>query len=1062
MARFFIDRPIFAIVIAILASLAGALAIVSMPIEQYPTIAPPSIQITATYPGASAETVENTVVQVIEQQMSGLGNLLYLASNSDDSGQATTTLTFAAGTNPDIAQVQVQNKLQLATPLLPAQVQQAGIRVTQSSNGYLLVAGFVSADNSMSRYDIANYVVSHLQDPLSRINGVGNFNVFGTQYAMRIWLDTDKLNSFALTPVDVTAAIQNQNIQVAGGQLGGTPAPPTQRLTATITEATLLHTPAEFGGILLKVEPDGSQVRVRDVARVELGAESYFVDSRYNGQPASGIGIQLAPGANALATANAVRARIDEMAPYFPHGLQVVYPYDTTPFVRISITEVVKTLFEGIVLVFLVMYLFLQNLRATLIPTIAVPVVLLGTFGVMWAFGFTINTLSMFGLVLAIGLLVDDAIVVVENVERVMSEEGLSPLEATRKAMGQITGALVGVAVVLCAVFVPMAFSSGSVGAIYRQFSLTIVAAMVLSVLVALILTPALCATILKPIPQGHHEEKKGFFGWFNRTFATSQKKYHSGVEHVIKRSGRWLIIYLVVIVAVGMLFVRLPKSFLPDEDQGTMFVLVQAPVGSTQERTAKVLLDVQNYLLNDEKAIVESVFTVNGFSFAGRGQNSGLVFVRMKDYAQRQKANEKVQALVGRMFGHFAGYKDAMVFPVNPPSIPELGTASGFDFELQDRAGVGHAKLMEARNMLLGMAAQDPMLAQVRPNGLNDTPQFKVNIDREKANALGVTTADVDQTFSVAWASQFINNFLDTDNRIKKVYVQGEAKFRMNPEDLNAWYVRNSAGGMVPFSAFASGQWIYGSPKLERYNGISAVEIQGAAAPGKSTGQAMAAIEAIAAKLPAGIGYEWTGLSYQERQSGSQAPILYGISILVVFLCLAALYESWSIPFAVIMVVPLGILGALLAATLRGLENDVFFQVGLLTTVGLSAKNAILIVEFARELRNQGMGTIEAAVEAARQRLRPILMTSLAFILGVLPLAISNGAGSASQHAIGTGVIGGMLTATFLAIFMIPMFFVVISKFSKSKDAPASGPDGGNGGNDGSGGNGGMAKEGH
>jgi multidrug efflux pump len=607
-----------------------------------------------------------------------------------------------------------------------------------------------------------------------------------------------------------------------------------------------------------------------------------------------------------------------------------------------------------------------------------------------------------------------------------------------------------------------VAFSGGSVGAIYRQFSLTIVAAMVLSVLVALILTPALCATILKPIPQGHHEEKKGFFGWFNRTFATSQKKYHSGVEHVIKRSGRWLIIYLVVIVAVGMLFVRLPKSFLPDEDQGTMFVLVQAPVGSTQERTAKVLLDVQNYLLNDEKAIVESVFTVNGFSFAGRGQNSGLVFVRMKDYAQRQKANEKVQALVGRMFGHFAGYKDAMVFPVNPPSIPELGTASGFDFELQDRAGVGHAKLMEARNMLLGMAAQDPMLAQVRPNGLNDTPQFKVNIDREKANALGVTTADVDQTFSVAWASQFINNFLDTDNRIKKVYVQGEAKFRMNPEDLNAWYVRNSAGGMVPFSAFASGQWIYGSPKLERYNGISAVEIQGAAAPGKSTGQAMAAIEAIAAKLPAGIGYEWTGLSYQERQSGSQAPILYGISILVVFLCLAALYESWSIPFAVIMVVPLGILGALLAATLRGLENDVFFQVGLLTTVGLSAKNAILIVEFARELRNQGMGTIEAAVEAARQRLRPILMTSLAFILGVLPLAISNGAGSASQHAIGTGVIGGMLTATFLAIFMIPMFFVVISKFSKSKDAPASGPDGGNGGNDGSGGNGGMAKEGH
>ncbi|CDY79903.1 RND efflux system, inner membrane transporter CmeB [Caballeronia glathei] len=1059
MAKFFIDRPIFAWVIAIILMLAGIASIFNLPVAQYPTIAPPAVQISATYPGASATTVENTVTQVIEQQMSGLDHLLYLSSTSDDSGTATITLTFAAGTNPDIAQVQVQNKLQLATPLLPQVVQQLGTKVTKSSSSFLLVMAFVSETGTMSKYDLANYVASKVQDPISRIDGVGTVTLFGTQYAMRVWLDATKLTNYSLTPVDVKNAITAQNVQVAGGSLGGTPSVPGQMLQATITEATLLQTPEQFGNILLKVNQDGSQVRLKDVSRIELGGENYNFDTKYNGAPTAGFGIQLATGANALNTAKLVRAKIDDLSKYFPPGLVVKYPYDTTPFVKLSIEEVVKTLIEGIVLVFLVMYLFLQNLRATLIPTIAVPVVLLGTFAIMSIVGFSINTLSMFGLVLAIGLLVDDAIVVVENVERVMAEEGLSPRDATRKAMEQITGALVGVALVLSAVFVPVAFSGGSVGAIYRQFSLTIVAAMVLSVLVALILTPALCATILKPIPQGHHEEKKGFFGWFNRTFATSQKKYHSGVEHVIKRSGRWLIIYLVVIVAVGMLFVRLPKSFLPDEDQGTMFVLVQAPVGSTQERTAKVLLDVQNYLLNDEKAIVESVFTVNGFSFAGRGQNSGLVFVRMKDYAQRQKANEKVQALVGRMFGHFAGYKDAMVFPVNPPSIPELGTASGFDFELQDRAGVGHAKLMEARNMLLGMAAQDPMLAQVRPNGLNDTPQFKVNIDREKANALGVTTADVDQTFSVAWASQFINNFLDTDNRIKKVYVQGEAKFRMNPEDLNAWYVRNSAGGMVPFSAFASGQWIYGSPKLERYNGISAVEIQGAAAPGKSTGQAMAAIEAIAAKLPAGIGYEWTGLSYQERQSGSQAPILYGISILVVFLCLAALYESWSIPFAVIMVVPLGILGALLAATLRGLENDVFFQVGLLTTVGLSAKNAILIVEFARELRNQGMGTIEAAVEAARQRLRPILMTSLAFILGVLPLAISNGAGSASQHAIGTGVIGGMLTATFLAIFMIPMFFVVISKFSKSKDAPASGPDGGNGGNDGSGG---MAKEGH
>jgi multidrug efflux pump len=896
----------------------------------------------------------------------------------------------------------------------------------------------------MSKYDLANYVASKVQDPVSRIDGVGTVTLFGSQYAMRIWLDATKLNNFKLTPVDVSAAIAAQNVQVAGGGLGGTPSVPGQMLQATITESTLLQTPEQFGNILLKVNPDGSQVRLKDVSHIELGGENYNFDTKYNGQPTAGFGIQLATGANALNTATAVRAKVAELSKYFPPGLVVKYPYDTTPFVRLSIEEVVKTLIEGIVLVFLVMYLFLQNLRATLIPTIAVPVVLLGTFAIMGLVGFSINTLSMFGLVLAIGLLVDDAIVVVENVERVMAEEGLSPRDATRKAMDQITGALVGVALVLSAVFVPVAFSGGSVGAIYRQFSLTIVAAMILSVLTALILTPALCATILKPIDRDHHAApKKGFFGWFNRNFERSQKKYHSGVEHVIKRSGRWLIIYLVVVVAVGFLFLRLPKSFLPDEDQGTMFVIVQAPAGSTQERTAKILADVSDWLLNDQKSVVEAVFTVNGFSFAGRGQNAGLVFVRMKDYAQRQHADQKVGALVGRMYGHFASYKDALIIPINPPSIPELGTAAGFDFELEDRSGLGHEKLMQARNMLLGMAAKDPTLAQVRPNGLNDTPQFKVDIDREKANALGVLAADIDQTFSIAWGSSYVNNFLDVDNRIKKVYVQGDSKFRMNPEDLNAWYLRNSSGGMVPFGAFGSGKWIFGSPKLERYNGISAVEIQGAAAPGKSTGQAMKAIEAIAAKLPAGIGYEWTGLSYQEIQSGSQAPILYGISILVVFLCLAALYESWSIPFSVIMVVPLGVLGALLAATLRGLENDVFFQVGLLTTVGLSAKNAILIVEFAQDLRHQGMGTIEAAVEAARLRLRPILMTSLAFILGVLPLAISNGAGSASQHAIGTGVIGGMLTATFLAIFMIPMFFVVVSKISKSKDTP-HGPDDG------------------
>jgi multidrug efflux pump len=1035
MAKFFIDRPIFAIVIAILVMLAGGLSILSMPIEQYPTIAPPSIQITATYPGASAETVENTVVQVIEQHMNGLDHLLYISSNSDDSGTSTTTLTFAAGTNADIAQVQVQNKLQLATPSLPPQVQQAGIQVTKSSNGYLLVAGFVSSDNSMSRYDIANYVVSHLQDPLSRLNGVGAFNVFGTQYAMRIWLDTDKLNSFALTPVDVTTAIQNQNVQVAGGQLGGTPAPPTQRLTATISEATLLHTPAEFENILLKANPDGSEVRIRDVAHIELGAESYFIDSRYNGQPASGIGIQLAPGANALATASAVRARISELAPYFPHGLQVVYPYDTTPFVKISITEVVKTLFEGILLVFLVMYLFLQNLRATLIPTIAVPVVLLGTFGVMAAFGFTINTLTMFGLVLAIGLLVDDAIVVVENAERVMSEEGLSPRAATGKAMGQITGALVGVAVVLSAVFVPVAFSGGSVGAIYRQFSLTIVSAMLLSVFVALSLTPALCVLILKPVSKGADASKRGFFGGFNRAFDSGRDKYVSGIRRVINRFDRWLLIYAALIIAVGLLFVRLPAGFLPVEDQGIAYIQVQTPAGTTQGRTQRALDDVASYMLHQEAAAVDSAFEINGLNFAGRGQTQGMVFVRFKDWSLRTRADLKVQAVLARAAKHFASYQDAVIVPINPPAIPALGTASGFDFELEDRGGLGHDKLMQARDQLLAMAKQDSNLALVRPNGLNDNPMYKIDIDRQKASAFGISLSDVDQTFSIAWGSKYVNNFLDADGRIKRVYVQADAPFRMNPEDLGTLYVRNTKGSMVPFTSFATGSWIYGSPKLERYNGVPSVEIQGQAAPGQSTGQAMAEMQKLAQKLPAGIGYEWTGVSLQQQQSGSQAPMLYGLSILVVFLALAALYESWSVPISVIMVVPLGILGALAAATALHLENDVYFHVGLLTTIGLSSKNAILIVEFARDLEAKGRSAIEAAVEAAHLRLRPILMTSLAFVLGVLPLAIANGAGSGSENAVGRGVIGGMLSATFLAPFLIPMFFFVITeKLFKSR----------------------------
>ena len=1027
MSKFFIDRPIFAIVIALLVMLAGALSIVAMPIEQYPTIAPPSIQIGASYPGASAQTVENTVVQVIEQQMSGLNNLLYLSSTSDDTGQASVTLTFAAGTNPDIAQVQVQNKLQLATPLLPTAVQQAGVRVTQSSTGFLLVAGFVSSDNSMSRYDIANYVVSHLQDPLSRINGVGNYNVFGSQYAMRIWLDADKLNSFALTPVDVSAAIQAQNVQVAGGQLGGTPAPPTQRLTAAITEATLLRTPTEFGNILLKVDPDGSQVRIRDVARVELGAETYYVDSRYNGQPASGIGIQLAPGANALATAKLVKARIDELSRYFPPGLQVVYPYDTTPFVSISIQEVVKTLLEGIALVFLVMYLFLQNFRATLIPTIAVPVVLLGTFGILKAFGFTINTLSMFGMVLAIGLLVDDAIVVVENVERVMAEEGLSAVEATRKAMGQITGALVGVAVVLSAVFIPVAFSSGTVGGIYRQFSLTIVSAMLLSVFVALSLTPALCATILKPIARAGEGPEKGFFGAFNRGFERARDRYLGGVRHVIGRSGRWLLVYGAVIVAVGWLFVRMPTGFLPVEDQGIAFIQVQAPVGATQGQTQNALSDVSDYLLKDEAAAVEATFQINGFNFAGRSQSLGMVFVRFKDWAQRTSPDLTAQAVLARTAKHFASYQQALVVPVNPPAIPALGTAAGFDLELEDRGGVGHDQLVQARDQLLAMARQDPNLALVRANGLPDNPSYKIDIDREKAAAFGINLADVDQTFSIAWGSRYVNNFLDTDGRIKKVYVQADAPFRMNPEDLRTLYVRNNKGSMVPFTSFATGAWTYGSPKLERYNGVSSFEIQGQAAAGQSSGQSMAVMQSLAQKLPQGIGYEWTGISLQQQQSSSQAPLLYGLSLIVVLLALAALYESWSIPISVIMVVPIGILGALAAASALHLENDVYFQVGLLTTIGLSSKNAILIVEFARDLEHAGRSIVEAALEACRLRLRPILMTSFAFIMGVLPLVFSSGAGSEMRHAMGVAVFSGMLGVTFFGLFLTPVFYVLL-----------------------------------
>ncbi|WP_130834253.1 efflux RND transporter permease subunit [[Erwinia] mediterraneensis] len=1036
MAKFFIDRPIFAWVIAIIVMLAGALSILKLPIEQYPNVAPPAVQIRAAYPGADAKTLQDSVTQVIEQNMNGIDGLMYFSSNSDSSGNLQLTLSFESGTDPDIAQVQVQNKLQLAMPLLPQEVQQQGIQVQKSSSSFLMVAGFVSEDGSMTQNDIADFVASNIKDPISRTSGVGDTQIFGAQYAMRIWMDPSKLNNYQLTPVDVINAINTQNAQVAAGQLGGAPAAPNQQLNASIIAQTRLTSTEEFGKILLKVNSDGSQVRLRDVARMELGGENYEVIARFNGKPASGIGIKLATGANALDTATAVKAELGRLQSTFPAGLKVVYPYDTTPFVKISINEVVKTLFEAILLVFLVMYLFLQNFRATLIPTIAVPVVLLGTFAIINAFGYSINTLTMFGMVLAIGLLVDDAIVVVENVERVMAEEGLPPKEATRRSMEQIQGALVGIALVLSAVFIPMAFFGGSTGVIYRQFSITIVSAMVLSVLVALILTPALCATLLKPIKAGDHGKTGGFFGWFNRLFNKSTDHYVDSVGHIVRSTGRYLLIYLLIVIGMAYLFLRLPSSFLPEEDQGLLLAQAQLPAGATQQRTQKVMDQITDYFLTKEKDTVQSVFTVNGFGFSGRGQNTGIAFVSLKPWDERASSDMKVPAIAGRAMQALGAIKDAMVIPFNLPAIIELGNATGFDFQLIDQANLGHEKLTQARNQLLGMVAQHPdTLVGVRPNGLEDTPQYKLIIDQEKAQALGVALSDINTTLRASWGGTYVNDFIDR-GRVKKVYVMGEAQSRMLPEDIGKWYVRNNVGEMVPFSAFSSARWQYGSPRLERYNGLPSMEILGQAAPGKSSGDAMALMEELASQLPTGIGYDWTGMSYQERLSGNQAPALYAISLIVVFLCLAALYESWSIPFSVMLVVPLGVVGALLFTTLRGLSNDVYFVVGLLTTIGLSAKNAILIVEFAKDLmEKEGKGLIEATLEASRMRLRPILMTSLAFILGVLPLAISTGAGSGAQNAVGTGVMGGMIAATALAIFFVPVFFVVVRRrFGKNK----------------------------
>lgn len=1038
MARYFIDRPVFAWVIAIIIMLAGALALRTLPVAQYPDIAPPAIAISVNYPGASAATVQSSVVQVIEQQMNGIDNLIYFGSESTKDGSMTITLTFRQGTDPDVAQVQVQNKLALATPLLPQEVQQQGIRVAKSTRNFMLVVGFVSSDGSMSDRDIADYIVSTVQDPVSRTPGVGDFQVFGSQYAMRIWLDPAKLNNYHLTPVDVRAAIAAQNVQISAGELGARPADENQQINATVIGPTRLETPEEFGNILLKVNPDGGQVRLHDVAKVELGGENYALSAKFNGKPASAMAVRLATGANALDAVANVKQTIDGLKPTMPAGLEVVYPLDTAPFVKISIMEVVKTLFEAVLLVFCVMYLFLQNFRATLIPTIAVPIVLLGTFGVLAAFGFSINTLTMFGMVLAIGLLVDDAIVVVENVERVMSEEGLSPLEATRKSMDQITGALIAIGLVLSAVFVPMAFFGGSTGVIYRQFSITIVSAMALSVVVAIVLTPSLCATLMKPVEKGHMQHRRGFFGWFNRMFDAGTNRYEGAVKHILRRTGRYVVLYLAIVGAMLVLFARLPKSFLPEEDQGRMFALVTLPPGSTISNTERVLDSVRTFLLEDEKANVEGVFTVAGFSFAGRGQNVGLAFIKLRNWDDRPGRENRVQAIANRMTGKFWPLREAMVFGIAPPAVMELGNASGFDFQLMDIGNVGHDTLMDARNQLLGMAAENPALAGVRPNGLDDEPQYHIDIDREKASALGLTIADVNATLSAAWGSSYVNDFVDR-GRVKRVFVQGEAGSRMTPEDFGAWYVRNKSGQMVPFSAFSTGSWVYGSPRLERYNGRPSMQIQGSAAPGLSSGAAMDAMEEIAAKLPPGIGFEWTGLSYEERAAGAQAGSLYLVSMVVVFLCLAALYESWSIPAAVMLAVPLGVFGAVLATWLRGLSDDVFLQVGILTIVGLSAKNAILIVEFAKANFEEGMDLVDAALLAARQRLRPILMTSMAFGFGVVPLAISTGAGSGGQNAIGTGVIGGTFAATALGILLIPLFFVVVLRLFRVRPRNAT-----------------------
>ncbi len=1044
LSRFFLQRPVFAWVIAIILMVAGSLAIFNLPISQYPPIAPPSISVSASYPGASAETVENSVTQIIEQKMTGFDNMLYMSATSDSAGGARLELTFAPGTDPDLAWAQVQNKLQLAMASLPEVVQRAGIQVRKSTRNYLLVVGLISEDASMDGTDLRDFALSNIEKVLSRVPGVGEVEVFGSQYAMRIWLNPDRLNDYQLTVQEVIAALDVYNVEVSAGQFGGAPAVEGQRLNAVITVQSMLKTPEEFGAIPLRTNPDGSIVRIQDVARVELGTEFYDIEAFYSGKPAAGLAIRAAAGANALDTADAIRAKMKELSQFFPAGMRVVYPMDTTPFIQKAIHEVVKTLIEAIVLVFLVMYLFMGNMRATLIPTIAVPVVILGTFAVLGLFGFSINMLTMFAMVLAIGLLVDDAIVVVENVERIMSEEGIPPFEATRKSMDQITSALIGIGLVLSAVFGPMAFFGGSTGVIYRQFSITIIASMLLSVLVALILTPVLCASLLKPVPKGHQPAEGGiwflrpFFRRFDQFFFWARELYLKLVSRSLARKFRYGFVFIAIVVAMGFLFQRMPTAYLPDEDQGQLLVQVLLPANSTLEQTKDVLSQVRSHFQESEKDAVQAVMTISGIGLAGRGQNAGMAFVRLKDWDLRDRPDLKVPAIAGRAMGVFSTIRNAMVFAFAPPAVVELGISTGFDFQLLDRGGLGHAKLTEARNMLLGMAAQSPVLTKVRPNGLEDVPEYRVDVEWDRAGALGVPVSSIHHTISAAFGSSYVNDFIQ-GGRVKRVFVQADAPYRMLPEDLEKLYVRNTKGKMVPFSSFASGHWTYGPPKLERFNGFPSMNIIGEAAPGRSSGEAMGAMEGFVKMLPQGVGFDWTGLSYQERQAGAHAAPLYAFSILVIFLCLAALYESWPIPISILVALPLGVIGGVIASTLRGLSNDVYFQIGLLTTLGLTTKNAILIVQFAKTRVEEGMGLIEATLEGAKLRLRPIVMTSLAFGFGVLPLAMATGAGAGAQVAIGTSVIGGVVTSTFLVTLFAPMFYVIIQKtFGKRRPAGA------------------------